>query len=139
MICLLVGISTWVNAQSYETGIGFCAGTNNGFTVKHFFTDNIAIEGMLTYNGTGIYGTGLYEYQVPFRDIQNLDWFIGGGGHAGSYYSSVVLGVDGIGGLEYTFGNAPVSVSLDLNPNVNFFGNPGFFMGIGLSLRYNFK
>mgnify|MGYP001615571992 CR=1 FL=1 len=50
----------------------------------------------------------------------------------------MILGVDGIIGLEYVFDGVPINLSLDYKPSFNI--TPGFFdpSGGALSIRYYF-
>ncbi len=54
-------------------------------------------------------------------------------------YSGPVIGIDGILGLEYTFDEIPLNLSLDILPSLNLIGSSGWG-GINgaLSIRYVF-
>ena len=151
----------------YKTGIGLRLGYEAGLTVKHFIGNN-AIEGILS-RGWGYGGfrlTGLYEFQKPITSTEGLSWYIGFGAHIGAYngnyygYSAynggyydkhgnwhpdgyrrsyMVLGVDGILGLEYVFPDAPLSLSLDIKPYVDLIGYGSHFIDGALSVRYAIK
>ncbi len=96
------------NAQSYSTAIGGRLGPSYGFTVKHFFKEKIAIEGLVTtryYGGLkriargnpygfgngmpGINLTALFEWHFPIGSIDGFKWFIGGGAHIGVWGGSL--------------------------------------------------
>jgi hypothetical protein len=148
-------------AQDYNTGIGFrLGGLNSGITLKHFVNSSSAIEGIFGFGYRSLIVTGLYEKHFPFDNAEGLNWFVGGGAHlgffryGGSYYvykkrghviyvdeegaSRTVAGLDFILGLDYKFREAPVDVSLDLKPFIDFFEFPtGYFDG-GLSFRFTF-
>lgn len=150
---VLVLSSSIVNAQNYRTGLGVRLGPFSGFTIKHFIQRDKALEGLATFRWDGFVVTGLYEYQKPLQGVRNLDWFIGIGGHTGfwdhGYYyrdhyyqddTSVAIGMDLIGGFEYTFEEVPISLALDWKPAFNFVGGPGFWSdGLALSVRYAIK
>lgn len=149
IILLFFGLSSNVTAQ-YKTGIGARLGSFNGFTVKHFLNDQNALEGLVSFRWNGFVVTGLYEWQKPFPDVPNLDWFIGGGAHIGfwsegnyhweSYQSHTIVGADFILGLEYTFKEVPISLSLDWKPAFNFIGYSNWWGdGAALSIRYTIK
>lgn len=151
----------------YKTGIGLRLGYEAGLTVKHFVGKN-AIEGILS-RGWGYGGfrlTGLYEFQNPIASTPGLDWYVGFGAHIGAYngnyygYSAynggyydkhgnwhpsgyrqtyMVLGIDGILGLEYTFPDAPLNISLDIKPYVDLIGYGSHFIDGALSVRYAIK
>ena len=153
-ICIsvvLIFVSTNGFSQQYKTGLGVRLGNFTGFTIKHFTNNLNPIEGLLSFRWNGFIVTGLYEYQKPINSIQNLDWFVGIGGHVGfwnndNYYyhdnnnSYTVFGVDFIGGLEYTFKEVPFTVGLDWKPAFNIVCDNHFWGdGFALSIRYNIK
>jgi len=148
-ITLATGMFILLNAQDYKTGIGFRFGTGNGFTVKHFFNESGAVEGMLTTKWHGFDITGLYEKHDRAFDADRLRWFYGFGAHIGFYNGDYVewgspgstynvLGIDGIIGLEYSFTEAPINLGIDLKPALNIIGYTGFYADFALSVRYIF-
>ncbi len=146
-IIAISGLLTTVVAQDYKDAFGIRLGYDNGLTLKHFISPSNALEGILTVSPNYFQLTGLYEYQQPFQNAPGLDWFVGLGGHLGSVYDKhyhggkLLLGIDLIAGLEYTFPSAPFNVSLDWKPafNLNHSYNDYWFAGLALSLRYTFK
>ena len=70
-------------AQDYNTGIGLRAGFYNGLTVKHFISQKIALEGLLSSRWRGFEITGLYEIHNQAFNTDRLNWYIGFGGHVG--------------------------------------------------------
>ena len=139
-----------VSAQNYETAIGVRAGAFNGLTVKHFVTNTHAVEGILSFRWNGFTATGLYQVHDNAFDANGLQWYYGFGAHIGFWNgrnvrwaddnaSYVVIGADGVIGLEYTFSEIPVNISLDWKPALNIIGYSGFWAdGGGLSIRYVF-
>ena len=150
LIIMVVGLATAAYAQDYNTGLGLRGGTGWGITLKHFVSQKNAFEGFLFAYNSGFNVTGLYQYHNVAFDVDNLKWYVGFGGHIGSYghynykgdknhNNNFVLGVDGILGIEYTFTEAPINVGLDWNPHLNLTGESGFFPGFGaISIRYTF-
>lgn len=150
---VLMGVSSNVNAQQYRTGLGGRFGDFNGFTVKHFISGENAIEGLLSFNWGGTVITGLYEYQKPISGAPGLDWYVGIGGHIGfwgegKYYrnddyrnhSYTIIGIDLLGGLEYSFKEVPFSIGLDWKPAINVNDDSYFWAnGLGLSIRYDIR
>jgi hypothetical protein len=148
VFCLL-----WAgNAQDYKTGIGLRGGFESGLTIKHFTSQKSAYEFILSSRWRGFNITGLYEFHNQAFSTDRLKWFIGFGGHIGfwngdythNYWgtrgkSYTVVGLDGILGLEYSFTEVPVSLSLDWKPAFNFIGYSGIWAdGGALSIRYIF-
>jgi hypothetical protein len=141
-----------VKAQDYDTGLGLRASVSPGISVKHFFTTNMAGEGILTVRWGGFNATGLAEWHLPVFDTEGFYFYYGGGAHLGvwdsgrDYYSSTkqgtnfFLGVDGIIGLEYDFFDIPLSIGLDWKPGMNVIADFGFFWDdLALSFRYLFR
>lgn len=149
-IILLFSAGTLTSfGQLYNTGVGARLGFFNGLTVKHFMQEGRAVEGILSTRWDGFIITGLYEFQQPFADVNNLEWFYGGGVHvgfwqAGRYHfdgeAKSVFGLDLILGVEYTFDEIPFSASLDWKPAFNVVGNSNWWGdGVALSIRYTFR
>ena len=161
LLVLALFLGKEMAAQPYNTGIGLrLGGINSGLTLKHFVNDNTALEGIIGFGYRSFTVTGLYEKHFPVDNAPGLHWLVGGGAHigffryGGSYYvykkhnkvlyvdndgpSRTIGGLDFILGLDYKFNGAPVNVSLDLKPFVDFFEFPtGYFDG-GLSVRFVF-
>lgn len=140
------------SAQDYKTGIGLRAGYPAGLTVKHFISSKTALEGILATQWRGFVITGLFEAHKQLADVNNLNWYYGFGAHVGfwngtsnrSYWmepgtSYTVVGIDGILGLEYSFEDIPINLSIDWKPAFNLTGYTGFWGdGGALSIRYIF-
>lgn len=152
LIILLFAVFTAVSlkAQDYKTSLGLRAGVPYGLTIKHFISKSDALEGILASRWQGFVVTGLYERERWTGHYPGFNWFWGLGAHVGFWdagnnpnlnntYNGAVLGADGILGLEYTFDEIPLNLSLDLLPTVNIFGSTGWG-GINgaLSIRYVF-
>ena len=138
-----VGIS-----QAYKTSIGLRAGVAPGFTLKTFVKSNEAFEGILTTRINGFNITGLYEWHGPLGEVPNFYWYIGGGAHLGIWNGDhflndpvvdnyVAIGIDGILGMEYTFSEIPLNLSLDWKPSFNVV-EYSYFVGdeLAISVRY---
>jgi hypothetical protein len=146
---------TFIPAKShdYNTGIGVRGGFFNGLTIKHFISDNVALEGLFTTRWGGFGVTGLYEIHKNAFDVPRLHWYYGLGGHVGFYdgrrthkfwgdedkRSYTVIGADFILGLEYNFQELPINLSVDWKPAFNFYGYSGFWFDDGaFSIRFIF-
>jgi hypothetical protein len=149
---VLLCLATAGFSQNYNTGIGIRGGYYNGLTIKHFTSHNTAFEGLITSRWGGVELTGLYEKENNFPGMERLSGYVGFGAHVGfwngdntySYWGNqgtqyVVIGLDGILGLEYSFMFLPVNISLDWKPELNLIGYTGFWYdGGALSIRYIF-
>jgi hypothetical protein len=97
--------------------------------------------------------TGLYELHQEAFKTPGLKFYYGFGAHLGSvgsgvyktyggdqYYNNnrILLGADGVLGLEYKIAEAPIAISLDLNPRVELATGPFFDLAPGLGLKYTF-
>ena len=136
---LIIGFLSILNlsAQGYNTGIGLRGGLAQGVTIKHFLGKTIAIEGILAFRWSGTFITGLYEiHDDPFK-VDGLQWFYGFGAHIG-FWEETKIGVDFILGLEYTFEEIPINVTLDWKPAINLVGGGYWADGFALSVRYVF-
>ncbi len=152
------------SAQDYKTGLGFrLGGINSGLTVKHFTGSTTALEGIVGFARHSLSITGLYEKHQAFPNAAGLKWFYGLGGHVGffqgdysyGYYryykykgnkvivydddvytSRTYLGVDFIIGLEYKFNGAPITIGLDVKPQIDIV--PGFYGYFDGALTFRF-
>lgn len=149
---LLLAGSLALQAQSrsskgtdYQTALGVKLWNGAGITLKHFLDDKNAAEGIGYFYNRGFRLTGLYEIHNDIAGAAGLKWYVGPGAHVGfynnKYYdnSKVVIGIDGVLGLDYKFSTAPINLSLDWQPSFEFasgFGFNGNWGGLGI--RYTF-
>ncbi len=153
LICIFtVGLAGGLSGQDYRTGLGIRGGFSNGISIKHFYTTDIAVEGILTTRWNGFRVTGLAEWHIPAFDTEGLYFYYGFGAHVGiwdsekDYFGDPVsgtgffLGIDGVAGLEYAFPGIPLSVGLDWKPGFEIITDFGFAHDeIALSVRYLFR
>lgn len=152
---LVLSLATAAQAQAdYTTGIGLRGGAASGITIKHFISNDAAIEGIISssfrYRGTLI--TVLYEKHAQAFNTRGLLWYYGLGGHVGFYDGYYYyrnrgsrrddgnvfgVGVDGIIGLEYYLRDIPFTVGADLKPYFNLPRGGGFW-DAALNVRYVF-
>jgi hypothetical protein len=153
-LALLIGLSMSlaVQAQKRENLIGIRGGYAPGITFQHYLANDRAVEVILSNLRGGSFVTALYEVHTPAFDVNNLYWFYGAGGHVGFYRyrdggrwrdpyfdEGLLLGVDGIIGLEYFFADIPFQLSVDWKPAFSIIGYSGFLLSDGaVSLRYCF-
>lgn len=148
LLFLCVSFSSF--SQDYQTGIGFRGGLFNGLTIKHFVSSNTAFETLITSRWKGIEFTELYEIHHQIAGLNGLNLFYGVGAHLGFYNGDhtnwgtpgdqyMAFGVDGILGLEYSFSELPLNISLDWKPEYNLTGYKGmWYDGGAFSIRYIF-
>jgi hypothetical protein len=152
LFTLLLGFSSsHVSAQAYDQSLGLRLGWSNGITYKKFLSSETAFEGILYSRWRGLQITGLIEFHDKNTFAEhNLVWYYGFGGHVGFWEGKhspwfhnnrtyTTLGVDGIIGIEYTFDEFPICLSLDYKPSFVIFGHSGFWGGdAALSARFYF-
>jgi hypothetical protein len=144
------------NAQSYNYAAGLkFSGYENGISGKYFLNQGTALEGVLGFRNHGLVLTGLYEIHQTAFNLPDLKFYYGFGAHVGAvgsgnyqrygsddeYYnsSSILLGADGVLGLEYVIPQSPIAISVDLNPRLELARGPFFDIAPGLGIKYTFK
>jgi hypothetical protein len=135
------------NAQStgrdYTTALGVKLLDGAGITLKHFISDNHALEGIGFFWSRGARITGLYEIHFDINGAPGLKWYIGPGAHIGFYNTKYGggswAGIDGVLGLDYKVNKAPLNLSLDWQPSFEFGTGRGFTGNWGgFGIRYTF-
>lgn len=152
-----------ISAQEVSRSIGLRAGGGSGISFKYIEDYNYAVEGIISYRDRGFQAAGFWQRYKPFMTdrLRNFYSYWGIGAHAGyirakdqfcvqtedgcALYESrrtrVVGGLDAVMGFEYHFYSAPLAVSLDYRPYVEFFGEDFFrvdFWNFGLTFKYTF-
>jgi hypothetical protein len=135
--------SKTTNSSSYTTALGVKVWDGGGISLKHFFTPNHAGELIGYFWNRGVRFTGLYEIHGDISDAKGLKWYIGPGAHVGFYNTKygdgAFAGLDGVLGLDYKFSEAPINISLDWQPSIEFGDGRGFVGSWGgLGIRYTF-
>ncbi len=143
----------------YTTGIGLRGGFTSGLSFKQFLGSTTAVEALIGTRWHGLNIAALFElHKGNAFGISQLTWEYGVGARIGFYrgryyyrncndpldpecnnsYNTtfMAIGVIGIGGLEYKFDGAPLTVSLDLMPYFDFLGWGGGFIDGSVSIRY---
>ncbi len=146
-----------LHAQDYKWAAGLkFGGYENGISGKYFIDQRQSLEGLIGFRNHGVVFTGLYELNhTAVFDVPELKFYYGFGAHIGSagqgiyrtfngvdrYYDrqQLLLGLDGIVGLEYIIPETPIAISLDLNPRVEVATGPFLDLAPGLGIKYTFK
>lgn len=154
LFLLFVGASMMMsqkgNAQDYNTAVGLRFGGITAITGKKFLSERNAVEGIVgfrsRFGGSIINITGLYQFHTPIESVEGLKWYWGFGGNLYYYNydlgvasdSSIGLGIAGVGGLDYSFKDIPLNLSLDIIPVFSLTGlDTGVdFNSVTLSARY---
>jgi hypothetical protein len=155
-IIMMAFITTKLSAQAnYKTGVGIRGGGyENGLTIKHFTNSSTAIEGILGFRPGVVVLTGLYEKHAVAFSERSLNWYYGIGAHIGAidgdryyrrygkdrYYddNELLIGADGILGLEWKIPEIPFALSIDLHPRLELARGPYLGIEPAASLRFTF-
>ncbi|HLR36598.1 MAG TPA: hypothetical protein VK084_01025 [Chitinophagaceae bacterium] len=129
--------------HDYRLGLGVKVGYWGGAAIdaKYFFRSDRAIEGILGFGSDWFTITGLYEFHGPISGAPGLKWYAGPGAHIGFWNSGyhdadgAFFGIDGVLGLDYKFNNAPIDLSIDIQPAISI-PNGGFDLWGGLGIRF---
>jgi hypothetical protein len=149
-IILLLFIISYSASAQYKYAVGIRFDDSEGLTFKNNKAKGASFEAMLSGFGNGLKGTLLAEWHQKAFTTGQWRWFYGAGGHVGSvnsrfrkkdfYAGYRQVGLDGILGLEVTFNEVPINLSVDWKPEFNFINYPGLYLGtFGLSARFAIK
>jgi hypothetical protein len=139
---VIVALTSNMNAQPYASAIGLRLGYPIAASYKFFVSEPAAVELYAGIRYDGLNLGGMYQVHKPLSDVDNLYWYFGGGASISfySYYvdeNEVSFGINGVIGLDYTFEDAPINLSIDYMPTFLF---GGYYDGYGsygaLSARY---
>lgn len=154
VLSLMIGLSgaSYAQGPGYKTALGGKIGSLTGFNIKHYFSNLMAIEGTAGASPGGVGVAALAEFNFHFPSAPYLTLFFGFGADVGAHfyngwgyyrrnypgYRGVGFGIDGTVGVEYTFQEVPLNLSLDFGPRFSVFPGPGFDpLGYsGLAVRY---
>jgi len=146
---LAISSQTFAQKSDYKSALDlkFYPG---GITYKTFIKDNVAIEGVGYFWEYGSRITGLYQFYGDIDVVDGLKWYAGFGAHIGFWNdkwkkdyptreTGLAIGVDGVLGIDYKIGGAPLNLSLDWQPSFNLVGYNYLESGWGgLGIRYTF-
>ncbi|MEO7961823.1 MAG: hypothetical protein ABIR19_09755 [Ginsengibacter sp.] len=142
LLFFCMSLAAGLHAQEYQTAFGakFYTGDGSvgGLNIRHSTAVHTALEGSLLFfrGGAGI--EGLYEYQGPVSGVEGLQYFVGGGGLLG-FGDVTTFALRLTGGIDYKFAEAPIDISIGLDPFFNISPSTGSSLTIGIGLRYVFK
>ncbi|MDD2635236.1 MAG: hypothetical protein PHW82_07020 [Bacteroidales bacterium] len=148
---LVVLVGCGVMAQDYKAAIGFRGGLAQGITFKAAVGGNTAFDLIVATHFRGLNLTALYEiHSLNIFGVNNLALFYGFGGHVGFYNSTsypprwgtytngTIVGIAGVIGVEYTFDEIPINLSVDIVPSFNLVPEFWYWQRGALSIRYVF-
>lgn len=111
---------------------------SSGFTYRYFLNEKSAIEGIVNLKSEAIGLGALYERFNPITAVQGLQWFYGAGAYL-AFEGNNNFGAAGIVGMDYTFPEVPINLSVDWKPELNFIDNVAFrASAVAVSVRFAF-
>jgi hypothetical protein len=153
-IAFVIFADKTARAQTYQTAAGLRFSYESGLSIKYFTDPTVALEGVLGFRNKGVVFTGLWEKHQTAFNVAELKFYYGFGGHVGGVgkggyrvyngdyqvynNSSLLLGADGVIGLEYLIPDSPIAVSADLDPRIEIFRGPIFNLTPSLGIKYAF-
>jgi len=141
-VVLTVSVNAQTNSADYKSAIGVKF-YPTGITYKQFTSGKTALEGLGYFFNYGARITGLYEIYGNINNAGGLKWYVGPGLHVGFYNNKyggkTTIGIDGVLGLDYKITSAPINLSVDWQPSLEFGNafNNGFTGNWGgIAIRY---
>jgi hypothetical protein len=138
---LSIVICSSASAQ-YKSAVGVrfssrAALVNNSVSLKYFFTEKTAVEGLITFNDP--FALGLLVEQHKPLTTQNFTYYFGGGVYAG-FSGSRRAGLQGVVGLDYKIPTIPLNFSIDWKPELTVTKEFSFEpQALGVTARFTFK
>ncbi|MBK6364159.1 MAG: hypothetical protein IPF52_11950 [Saprospiraceae bacterium] len=127
LIAFFIGLFLMNNsqAQNYNSAIGGKLGYGLIASYKKLLNDNAAIDIFGDLRWGGLAAGAYYEIHKDIASVDRLQWYFGGGasfttwryesfGFADENYFE--LGISGVLGLDYSFDNIPLNLSVDWAP-----------------------
>ena len=121
VLVMLFMIAAVSQAQDYNASAGLRLGYPWAVSYKKFVSSSSAFEAFAGFRGysgfNNVLNIGLlYQIHKDIDSVDRLKWYYGFGGNLslGGGYSSI--GISGNIGLDYSFSDAPVNISLDWVP-----------------------
>jgi hypothetical protein len=141
-VFLTVSVNAQNNSADYKSAIGVKF-YPTGVTFKQFTSGKTALEALGYFFNYGARITGLYEIYGNINNAGGLKWYVGPGLHVGFYNNKyggkTTIGIDGVLGLDYKITSAPINLSVDWQPSLEFGNafNNGFTGNWGgIAIRY---
>lgn len=141
-LMLLLFTVQQANGQDYKAAVGVrfsskAALVNNSVSLKYFFTEKTAVEGLITFNDP--FALGLLVEQHKPLSVNNFKYFYGAGFY-GAFSGPRRAGLQGVIGLDYKIPTIPLNFSVDWKPELTFTKEFSFEpQTLGLSARFTLK
>jgi hypothetical protein len=132
------------NAQDKAIGLRLGAGTAQGgeisFQMNKGDANRLELDlGLISNNNySGVTITGMYQWVWDLKELgDGFKWYAAPGVGL-RLFNGLGLGIHGQVGIEYSFDEIPLQLSLDTRPGWYFGGVSGIDRGAALSVRYLF-
>lgn len=122
LACLIAFSASEMNAQNYNSAIGAKLGYGLVASYKKFLNEKSAIDVFAGLRWGGLAGGAYYEMHYDISSVDRLQWYWGGGASITTWDNGVFndtyfeLGIAGVLGLDYSFDNLPLNLSVDWAP-----------------------
>jgi opacity protein-like surface antigen len=157
LVLMLIVVVTSTNAQNFsKNALGLRLGNNDGIGAEISYQRGLSSTNRAeidlgwqnSKNVSAVKLTGLYQW--VWQIDNGLNWYAGAGVGVISWSNSNIIPKDsgvlfnaaGAIGLEYSFNDTPIQISLDLRPELYFatggYRNSNFGNQLALGVRYKF-
>jgi opacity protein-like surface antigen len=157
LVLMLIVVITTSNAQNFsKNALGLRLGNNDGIGAEISYQRGLSATNRAeidlgwqnSNNVSAVKLTGLYQW--VWQIDNGLNWYAGAGAGLISWSNSnnipkdsgVLFNAAGAIGLEYSFKDTPIQISLDLRPELYFatggYRNSNFGNQLTLGVRYKF-
>lgn len=129
LMCLFTMALSEMNAQNYNSAIGAKLGYGLVASYKKFLNEKAAVDLFAGIHWGGLAAGAYYELHYDIQSVDRLQWYWGGGASITTWNNSVFdqgysqLGISGVVGLDYSFEEFPLNVSVDWAPTIVIWSN----------------
>jgi len=121
LVCMMFLFASLSQAQDYKSAIGAKLGYGLIASYKTFLNEKAAVDIFGGIRWGGLAAGAYYLNHTPIKSVERLTWYWGFGGSfttwdygiSDNYYE---IGISGVLGLDYTFDEIPLNVSVDWAP-----------------------
>jgi len=121
LLVVLFVFSSNGQSQDYKSAAGLRLGYPWAASYKMFVSEKNAFEAFAGFRGyvgySNVLNVGLlYQIHNPIGSVDRLKWYYGFGGNLSLGGGATSIGISGNIGLDYSFSDIPLNLSLDWVP-----------------------